>query len=86
MPEKYYSLVEKLLMISNHLELAQDHVKTLVIVDNINKDYSLDESRFKNTVKSFGTSDRPAPEDRSKKLVPGPGYYEIFSEFPSISN
>jgi hypothetical protein len=56
------------------------------IADSIEKEGSLDESKIKRTMKCFGTSDRPSPEDRSKRIVPGPGMYEVFSEFPGSRN
>lgn len=43
--------------------------------DNIGKDYSKSDSNMRRTTKSFGSSYRPGPEDKSKKYVPGPGMY-----------
>lgn len=47
--------------------------------DNIGKDYSKSDSNMRRTTKSFGSSYRPGPEDKSKKYVPGPGMYQTFS-------
>jgi hypothetical protein len=82
MPEKYCYLGEiQIIMKAIHRQwvLVQVHVRCLRYVDSITKEYSLDENKFKKTMKSFGSADRPTPEDKSKKIVPWPGKYEAFS-------
>lgn len=48
--------------------------------DNISQNYeSLDERKLRGAVKTFGSADRPGPEDKTKRDFPGPGFYETFS-------
>jgi hypothetical protein len=54
-------------------------------LDDVFSDSNFSDERVmimrRNTTKNFGTGNRTAVEDRSKKYIPGPGQYEAFSSF-----